>query len=299
MSKRTIIKSLVVLVPLLIGCSEPSIHKPSFKNYGKVTTNNEFTQNIKTYQEKAKLDFYDRFESWNANTIISKNTLFKCVISKVHKIAKPGGSAYLNIYDQLEETIQIDPEKQRFLHKYVEKHFMDKKNPTELGDVYKPTKYDINKYSDAETFYGELKGSNIIIASVKNKEIYKYGSEGLHDMAFLKSRFMSYVNALFFGEHILDNSLLYNSDSLFTYEYKTQPNLYSLEQTTTQLNYSKTLSYKCQSISSFKSDYIHEEQIRYVDLYIKQTSEDIKKVDYSNYTLSSSNIGGTVIPTMF
>ena len=265
----------IALSLLLVGCSEPTIHKPSFSPYGKKLDVSDVVADANAAAEKYRNIYYEEPDYFTYSNF-TKTVEIKNIISKSQK------NDDSNHYYQMEEHTIIDCKNRRANISYLIKDAY-------VGNVDQDTK---KREITKQEYYVEIDppvdDTKKITMVDKTSGTYV---EGLMDAGYSFARviivlFEHLIYGTSYTDLVLSNPITghspseerfcsyYKNGKTFTKVYKSNERNYII-----QVQYGKTIRYKGSSSLEDKTGVTNS----YVDSTTKMIDNEIKQFNYSNF----------------
>lgn len=261
----------LLLLPSLVGCTEPLIHMPLFSSYGKTVSSEYFYNAIEMAANNSTAGII-------VSNSLAKNSQIDCIES--HRVIIDKSNYW---YYQIDNHTQIDPISLQFRSKTMRRDFYEGlSGPTdEKQKVGLP-----KKQTEITERYGEVINKYLWCANITRQTVFKTSGDvdSLIPYAFSNgySSAYSYLSVIFNPKSSLyytfSDCTYYVNGKTFTLEF----NYYERE-IAYQIQYGDKISLKAKARTRF-SDNQNTKDESYIDFSFKTTNKKIKRVDYSKYT---------------
>ncbi len=276
---------------LLVGCSEPTLHKPRFARYGDLVSVDAFRDLLETKQKTYRNNFLDEDYNYYLHPAFDYSIAYKSGYGAKGNLYVGEASVF---YQDVSITTKVDASKKRLLQTGVQKIYR------EYGNQSEGSQYLSNQYQTEEgKIYAEVKDESIFIANVIKKEFQQNNvsetTRKYFATYYLKASIMNYIyyTCGYYSSDLPsgDSYRYYVNQNVFTVVRQIElrdVNSYSKTKTITQMKISNNeRSYKGSSISKESSEGKTETVESYLDFSIKRTNVDVSAVDYSNFKNAS------------
>ena len=272
--------SLLLLFPALIGCSSPTLHKPSFDSYGKEVSSDYYTLTLQKLEEKVDSKLFIKRSSSSSSYYaygLRGITKFNIISSSKGITEDEYENRKITSYYQKNQGLTIDIRNKRFKASSLERRITE-------GNSEVVSEAD-RKSNIQSTQYGELVNNKFCVADIENR-VY---TEGF------------FYNDVDFGMYVLMNYFDLSSSTSYNVFSNSYPTLYyansnsvtavqtastsgSFIELTMQIKYDGALKIRAKYIIKGSYSYQKTNIEAYVDATIKTTTESVDSLDYSDYT---------------
>ena len=272
--------SLFLLFPALIGCSSPTLHKPSFDSYGKEVSSDYYALTLQKLEEKADSKLFIKRSSSASSYYaygLRHNTKFSAISSSKGVTEDELAGKKVTAYYQKNQDLTIDIRNKRFKASSLERRITE-------GNIEENN--ETNRKSNVQsTQYGEVVDNKFCVADIENR-VY---TEGFfyNDVDFGMYVLMSYFDLSSSTSYTVTGSsypALYYANSNSVTTVQTASTSSSYIELTMQIKYDGALKIRAKYIIKGSYSYQKTSIEAYVDATLKTTKESVDSLDYSDYT---------------
>ena len=252
----------LLILPLLLGCSNVTIKKVDFGGYGKEVSASEFNSRFEMRYLEMCSDYFTNGKASNLS-YLKDNVVIESFLSEVYESkALTEGSSDSTSYTQVVETSVIDISNKRFLKEGYEKRY-------ETNSKYN------TRYQYLHNFYGELLSDRLYFVNLETKEYIYY------DNVQYAYNYASMFWTDFFGENSLvpkakdySASLYYIKNNKFTCERKDDSGNLMIEQYVLETS----ICYKTKVVNVVRDSYHVETTTNNMQIEMKKTNKEVKQL---------------------
>lgn len=281
---------LLLCTVAISGCTNPSIHKPDFGNYGSLVDLDMYSSRIDVIAKPIVSNFVDS----SGYFLPTNDYKLNCILSYESNYSSKENGDSIG-YSQNTSTVLIDNDNYRATYESSNKAFGKRTNvPKQSGSANsEPLNTTRN---ESVKFYYENVGTTFYIANVGQQTLYTRERYSLNlftnnVMAVVDydlSNVLSKSTNTYYSSYST-NTKYYVNGNTFTMFYSEYGSSETRE-TLTQVTYKeKELIYKMKTIYKLVTSSEKREYVSYVDLTFKIASVNINKLNYSDYTIPSLN----------
>lgn len=282
---KKIIKTLIILFPLLAGCSNtPSAKEPSFADVGRQVTYDTFVSTYKQLVESINKKYFNKTDDYYGYTTFASNTVFRVKSYTYSRQPIEQKKDVLESHNQEEAIYHVDPVQNNVYSKDLIKKY-----------IYNPSNTAINSLS------GEIKPgeqSSVLVSEVyaENVNGTTYIANMLNRTYQVSTRFGDISSFMFNNYSMLlilkaalnirlsnpENYTYYINSNVLTYVLNNSEVASYLNKNTVQLSFDDKLTIKGSS-KIISSGVVTN--ITYLNLEMYKTTDSVEKINLDSYTI--------------
>lgn len=282
---KKIIKTLIILFPLLAGCSNtPSAKEPSFADVGRQVTYDTFVSTYKQLVESINKKYFNKTDDYYGYTTFASNTVFRVKSYTYSRQPIEQKKDVLESHTQEEAIYHVDPVQNNVYSKDLIKKY-----------IYNPSNTAINSLS-GEIKQGEQ--SSVLVSEVyaENVNGTTYIANMLNRTYQVSTRFGDISSFMFNNYSMLlilkaalnirlsnpENYTYYINGNVLTYVLNNSEVASYLNKNTVQLSFDDKLTIK--GSSKIISGGVVT-NITYLNLEMYKTTDSVEKINLDSYTI--------------
>ena len=282
---KKIIKTLIILFPLLAGCSNtPSAKEPSFADVGRQVTYDTFVSRYKQLVESINKRYFDKTDDYYGYTTFASNTVFRVKSYTYGRQPIEQKKDVLESHTQEEAFYHVDPVQNNVYSKdLIKKYIYNPSNTTidSLGGEIKPGEQSSALVSEV---YAENVNGTTYIANMLNRT-YQVSTRFGDISSFMFNNYSMLLvlkAALNIRLSNPENYTYYINGNVLTYVLNNSEVASHINKNTVQLSFDDKLTIK--GSSKIISGGVVT-NITYLNLEMYKTTDSVEKINLDSYTI--------------
>lgn len=282
---KKIIKTLIILFPLLAGCSNtPSAKEPSFADVGRQVTYDTFVSRYKQLVESINKRYFNKTDDYYGYTTFASNTVFKVKSYTYGRQPIEQKKDVLESHTQEEAFYHVDPVQNNVYSKdLIKKYIYNPSNTTVdlLGGEIKPGEQSSALVSEV---YAENVNGTTYIANMLNRT-YQVSTRFGDISSFMFNNYSMLLvlkAALNIRLSNPENYTYYINGNVLTYILNNSEVASYMNKNTVQLSFDDKLTIK--GSSKIISGGVVT-NITYLNLEMYKTTDSVEKINLDSYTI--------------